>query len=79
MPTGQGLVRDRIGDLAETGHKVPRTGQLPVKLIGEGRGDEDERRRQSHGVALAQHEPDENRHQDEPQHGQSIGDVEQGA
>jgi len=28
--------------------------------------------------ALPQHEPDEDRHEDEPEHGQGIGDIDQG-
>jgi hypothetical protein len=73
----QGLVGDRVGDLAEVGDQAAAAGDLAVQQVGN-RGDaEGHARRDPVAGAARQQEQHERRHHDEPQHGQRVGDVDQ--
>ena len=76
----QGLVRDRVGHLAEGGDQVVATGDRPVHEVGDRGEHEHDRGRVACGAELPvvdgqQH--GEKRHAQHPQHRQGVGQVDE--
>ena len=74
----QGLVGDRVGDLAEVGDQPAPPGELAVEPVGQRRDAEDHGRRDPPAALAAvvvQQQHREDRHEQEPHEGQRVGDV----
>ena len=77
---GERLVGDRVGDLAEIGDLAALAGDVPVVPVGDRRDGENRPGDPPPGgvvPALGEQGEQEDRHQDQPQHGQRVGQIHQ--